>query len=728
MRVRLLSVLFLAGVIFSMLLVREADIYDMAMAQGEANCAPKQPACQPRIGAAASGRMLHEARPGDVWIGAPELPDTASTDSSNQQLLTNPFAVQTMPSAMFADETPPQAPAGVRVTATPYEVSIAWDAPTDAESGISYYAYAIGTGTDAETEADLLWWQSVGNDTSVRANLTLTPGARIYVSIYAVNGAGLPGAKAHSTAQTVTAVGFGRADYRLSYTLAAQGYDSGGAPGPGWSTAASTELRDFVDRMLPVLHDLYGPPSISYTVSLVRDQRRTNSAIFYPRTDAIHLGDSATYQLITHELLHAWRNDRILSSNARWDYDPTLSGFEEGFAQAVAYAAMTEFANRHPDFPLTERVYQSSTEWDYDFQNVPELGTTDFWSDSGGTQLFWIRYEMAAAAIAKIETARPGFYRAFNEEYYRRLNATPALTVTRGLVVDVIGSVAPVIEGRPAAQWIDRQHIFASRVTPGRKVWRFVQHYPSREYFVFNRLHTYETFANGSDWAVYENGAWRYYNSNGLTGTAVLRDNAGALVLSSTLAISPTLNPPALMQIGHDSVDLTTAEGALTWPSDQRRLYKQITPLKLYTLETIFARGSQTGTARGYVVMGSPLRNAQGIWGGVIGAREGALRITHRAVPASADEPPLLVRDGAFAGERIWASQIHTDTESVDTTPGVLDIVFTSSDGAVYTDTRAIQLGSFTGSQAFLFDIARMHRVDALSRTVYQVFVPLAAR
>ncbi len=43
--------------------------------------------------------------------------------------------------------------------------------------------------------------------------------------------------------------------------------------------------------------------------------------------------DYFSAQLFTHELLHAFRSDHILASNAQLEYDPTLSGFEESFAQ-----------------------------------------------------------------------------------------------------------------------------------------------------------------------------------------------------------------------------------------------------------------------------------------------------------------------------------------------------------------------------------------------------------
>jgi hypothetical protein len=665
-------------------------------------CLPKQAFCGPRGPAPANSIVgLREARAGEVWLSAPE------------HIAASAVRAPVSDTNTVNDSTRPQPPDNLRVNATPLGVNMSWDAAADDESGIDYYAYAIGSGNGDDKEADLQWWQSTASDTNVRVNLPLNTGAQIYVSVYAVNRAGLQSEKLRSAPLTVSgSAALGDAANSVQYELAKKGFDSNGKETAGWAPETARDLSRFLDRMLPVLNDVYGPPATGYNVTLIRDLRRTASAIFYPSTDAIHLGDKASYQLITHELIHAWRNDRILSSNKNWDYDATLSSFEEGFAQAVSYAAMTEFAKRNPDFPLSERVYQSSTEWDYDFHNVPALGTTDFWSDAGGTQLYWIRYEMAAAAIGKIAVEHPGFYKAFNAEYYRRLNANPRLRPTRALIIEVIAAVAPVIEGKPAAQWIELQHIFASKVTTGRKIWRHVQHYPIREFYVFNRLHTYETFRNGSDWSINERGRWRMYNSNGLRGFATVRDASGKVILETQLAISPADNPPKTSTFGSEKLDFTTGEGELSWPEDQSKLHKAMTALQLYSLETTFLEGRKQYKDTGYMVLGSELRTRRGIFGGVIGAREGTLRIVHRGVPASANEAPLTVRNGAFAGERSWASQKNPGTDSIDTVPGVIDVTFTDSSGRVYTDSRAIQLGNFNGSQAFLFDLSKMKRVS----------------
>jgi hypothetical protein len=692
------------------------------------DCAPKQPNCgATRLAQhSAGGRVLREARAGEAWVTADESALRSAAASGGVALPAAELARLARAQGSWQDSSAPILPDALSGDADLFGVTLRWAPATNAGSGIAYYAYALGTGTTTATEADLRWWQSTALETSVRASLALTEGLQLYGSVYAVNGAGARSAIVR-VPLIVKRDTFGDASNALSYRLAPQGIDASGAPAPAWTDAQRAEIAWFIDRMTPVIGELYGPPSISYTVTLIRDLRRTQSAIFYPGSDAIHLGDNAPYQLITHELIHAWRNDRLLSSDAQWRYDPTLSGFEEGFAQAVSYAAMTEFARRYPEFPLTDKIYQSSHEWDYDFLNKPELGTTDFWSDSGGTQLFWTRYEMAAAAIAKIERSRPGFYKAFNAEFYARLNQSVTLTMTRDAVVDMIAAIAPSIEGQPARVWIDRQHIFASRATPGPKVWHDVQHYPSSaDYYVFSRVHTYDTFANGSDWAeLAPDGGWRYYSANGSRGEAALYDINGSTIATRTLAISPTINPPALMKIGYDTLALSTADSHLPWPGgDGSRMVTSLHNLGLYRVESTFASPTRTASAAQYSVVGAPLRGGAGIWGGVIGVPTGSIEIAH---PAVSDTITLSITQGAFFGAPSWASIPHTATGSVDTLPGVLAITVTLPTGAQWVDARAIQYGSWSGNQAFLFDIAGMTPVrDPLSLALTnRVYLPV---
>ena len=79
--------------------------------------------------------------------------------------------------------------ADISTTTSTTQLSANWDAATDADSGISGYQYAIGTSAGGTQTVN---WTSLGNvTTSRKSGLTLTVGQTYYVSVRAVNGAGL---------------------------------------------------------------------------------------------------------------------------------------------------------------------------------------------------------------------------------------------------------------------------------------------------------------------------------------------------------------------------------------------------------------------------------------------------------------------------------------------------------------------------------------------------------
>ena len=78
--------------------------------------------------------------------------------------------------------------------------------------------------------------------------------------------------------------------------------------------------------MYPLLAQIYGPPADSYTVTVVRDLRYHSSNIFLPASDEIRMDDGFFPQLFTHELLHAFRNDHLLSSDQNWNFDADALG------------------------------------------------------------------------------------------------------------------------------------------------------------------------------------------------------------------------------------------------------------------------------------------------------------------------------------------------------------------------------------------------------------------
>lgn len=541
-------------------------------------------------------------------------------------------------------------------------------------------------------------------------NVALDPAATYYLSVYAVNGAGLSSSFSTSNAVQPIWRALGVSTNVMSITFATSGYDASGAAAAGWTSTQIATMTDFYTRMYPILLALYGPPADNYTVTLVRDLAYTRSNIFIPSTDEIRMSDSFSPQLFTHELLHAFRNDHILSSDSNWAYDATLSGFEEGFAQAVSYEAMNAYVAAYPADSIVagNTLWGSSNDSNYDAQNVPEIRGTDFWSDGGGTGLYWLRYEMAAAAVRKINIESPGFYKAFNTEYYRRINASPTtLRSTRPVIVDIIKNLVPQIEGTPAANWIDAQNIFYSQNVYGQKIFHKIQDYPTSDVYAFQNLYFTETMSCGSEWACWDGAKWVYHRLNGATGTARLLDAEGAVIWSGPLQITPTTNPSdGYMGFGSAVKSFTTASTLLPWPGGNAADYvMNLSTLSLYTFETTFTDPLTNKSTTNSIkrVLGQRVANYfGGVYGGVIGHRNGTIYLDHAGM---ATEPGIPVAHGAFAGTRSWAGIANTRTGGRDSISGRVSVTFVDSDtGQTFRALRNIDYGSATGSQMFLFD------------------------
>jgi hypothetical protein len=655
-------------------------------------CGIALPACAPAQ--RSDPPMLMAAPRGVPWIGPDHI---ATLDDAPAAPLSR---------TSISDTTPPGLPLSLTARSEGlFNLSAAWSSARDDDSGVAYYVVGVGSGTTGTQQSDVRYWQAVLG-TRFHANLALTAGVTVYVSVYAVNGAGIAG--------TATTIGpllpapavYGAPTNSVTFTIAPDGLDASGNITHSWDLTRTARIHGFLDRMLPILRDVYGPPATSITVTLRRNLKYTISAVFVPDTDEIQGGDTFPAQLLAHEFAHAWRNDRLLSSGALWQFDPTFSGYEEAFAHAIGYEVLNLFVQRHPDFNLGARAFGSSMEWDYDFQNVPELRNTDFWSDQGGMLLSWTRYETAAAAIAKIEREYPGFYRAFNAAFFARLNAAPRLTMTNAVITDLIAQVAPVIEGLPAGTWLSQQHVFASRIVTGPKVWSFVQRYPrdTAPHLTFLTTYAYETFPNGSDWFWQPaTGPARAHRWNGAQGQSVLAGAGRTITRSSVL--SPTAAPPVYNGFGASPLILTGQTDTTAWPGGPASRYiTDVNALALYTLTHSFAISGQS--ARGVVhdVHGAPLAGANGVWGGILGAVSGTVTLSHAH---SADVVTTTLINGAFHAEPAWAGVANTSTQTIDSLPGTVHITFTDLQGRRYVGQRSIGAGSVWGNQAWLFALGR---------------------
>jgi hypothetical protein len=606
------------------------------------------------------------------------------------------------------DTTPPTDPSNLMVTKESiHSIFVSWTASSDPESGIDYYAYGIGTQPGM---ADIKWWQSVGLNTRTYsaslAELGIPEGSIFYITVYAVNGDGLQSNRITTDSLSAVWENLGNPANELTIAYADYGFDSTGTNMiSGWDSTEIQILDRFISRMNPIIKEIYGPPSHSYTVTLVKNLWYSGSNVFFPSSNEVHMSDFYP-QLLTHELIHAYRDNVILSTDDFWRFHPKLSGFEEGFAQGVSYICMNRYIELYPNDTIVDSTYLfgSSMDWDYDFRNVPEITTEDFWSDFGGMGLFWERYELGAAAMRKIHLEDPNFFRNFNAEYYSRLNNDHTLTTSRDLMIDIISSIIPEIEMQPSAEWIERQRIFDCEISPGRKIWLRTQHYPWSEFLIFQRIYYYETFENGSDWAYWDEtaGQWIYHNLNGSVGTGTVTSNSDSMVWQGNLLIEPIENPPIWLGFGSDVINFSTDNDLEPWPGgDLADFILDMKKLNLYQFDLNFdATYSQV-----FRVIGEELRNTTGIFGGIRNATDGVIYLDHENFPP---EPPLQVINGAFWGTRQWASVPNPQTRGTDSKPGKIFVRYVQPDGRQYLAQRNIDWGSWNGNQAFLFNTEEM--------------------
>lgn len=446
--------------------------------------------------------------------------------------------------------------------------------------------------------------------------------------------------------------------------------------------------------MIPIIQEKYGPPSRDFSVSIVRNLYFNNSAVYFPNYNEIHMNDIWNPQLLTHELIHAFRDNIMLSTNQNWEYDGVLDGFEEAFAEQISFDCMNEYVRRYPSDPYvdTTKLYYSLHGWDYDFVNDSNLSSTYFNTDHGGMALSRVRYNAASSALSKIEVENQDFAKYFNQAWYQVLNANHAITVSRHFIIKLIDQQVSRIENMPAAQWIDEQRIFDATIQTGYKIWLENFHTPDvSRFYIWQSINYYETFPNGSDW---DDGSGTFYHMNGSIGSAKLYDFANNLVWSGGLLIEPVDNPPVWYGIGRDIKSLSSGDNDTgeDWISGLHNL-------DLYKFELSFPEVNKTV----YRIVGDELTNFAGIWGAVKNANGGVIYIDHEGY---APEPPLTVSNsGVFYGRRSWAGLLTgLAGQPKKSIPGKVNIRYIDRDGNEYRRQINIDYGSWNGNQIFFLE------------------------
>lgn len=499
----------------------------------------------------------------------------------------------------------------------------------------------------------------------------------------------------------------------------------------GWTPQEREVYTGFLCKMIPIIEQLYGPPFENYPLTLVRDLYNTSSSVFVPRERAIYTSPSWNPQLLTHELVHAFRGDwHLTTSDNYWRYSPKLSGYEEGFAQAVSYDAMNLYLDTWgADQYLGQswnRVWVPESSWNYDFKNDSSMITEDFWSDLGGTRKYHERYEQAAAAIQQLSVRIPDFYRRFNQAYYDQIRRSSNFRPTKEIIDTIIQSLA----GDEIGRWLARQKILECRVVQGKKVW--ITNTPTQFAEPFLKIHFVETFPNGYDWyhSVPARG-YLYHRLNRVTGSLEIRNPWDlSLALGAQLIAmrdqpqwsgsQPACGINCAAGFGSEQVLLHTRD--TQFPPSAVLPIRQPVNAGLYELSISYRNPhlqnppqygiaydafQTTGEDRFYQLLGLTAADWRdnNILGGVLGLPGGSGTITISREDSPAESITVPVIRGAFRtpGHPTWFGVIRNGAFQVNR-PGIINFMITADNGRAITERRFVGYGNFGGKHKFLFN------------------------
>ena len=321
--------------------------------------------------------------------------------------------------------------------------------------------------------------------------------------------------------------------------------------------------------MDPIIREIYGAPAQDMVLRIVKDAAYVGTNVYLAGINEIRTSSIGHWQLMTHEIIHAFHGHTHFENNQFWRFDSQLMGFEEGFAQAVSFLCMNRYAELYPDDPklfdpnkgYKSAFYQPTTFADYDFRNHSHLATGNFWSAAGAMGLAIERYDMAASAFLKFYIENNNFFKEYNQRYYDRLNSNNSVTPSRPLLVELTQEVQATVEGQNTTEWINKQHVLTCDYIFGDKirVHSFLLTHFS-EFAYRNTFYHYKTFDTGSDWYFIDsNGNTIQHSYNGRRGIYQIRrviDNAP--VDAGDFHPIPSENPPVVNAYGRGTVHMMT--------------------------------------------------------------------------------------------------------------------------------------------------------------------------
>ncbi|MEJ7615192.1 MAG: hypothetical protein SQA66_16325, partial [Candidatus Fervidibacter sacchari] len=272
-------------------------------------------------------------------------------------------------------------------------------------------------------------------------------------------------------------------------------------------STVEAKIRDFLNRAIPVLVEVYGPPVTSppdstRTVTIVLDEAldALDGGVYNAAADEIRLPEFVPQRgydwfNLLHQLLHAFRGPLMLSFPA----------WEEGQARAAAMIAaiklrgqgVAELSKFDPKDPV-----HGDPLWVlplYDILNQPPLGNPVFLPPSGFQPMAFWRIAMSAGAWLKVAAENPQCFRLFNAAL---LSLSDPMAVRGDTIslVDLMREIVPRVEGMDFYDWYRRQYVLDTGVSVGPKLYAFAVPLHIGILLILNH---YRTSADGDEFPLY---------------------------------------------------------------------------------------------------------------------------------------------------------------------------------------------------------------------------------
>ena len=223
--------------------------------------------------------------------------------------------------------------------------------------------------------------------------------------------------------------------------------------------------RDFLKKLWPLMYKNLGPPAESFNCEITKDENDNDYFMVVNNGRTFLTDGDFIPRLITHEFIHAWKGSYTFSSDQNWEYNESLSGFEEATAEGMAFEIMHEYVRSYPKDYATKKLldYKPYQYWNngstfYDsIRFTPWTGGGDLWTHAGGQKN---RYSIVATTFQIMNKEKPDFYRKLMQKYYEKINNNPNWRPNRNDILNLWTEVVPKINGIETEKYINAIPVF----------------------------------------------------------------------------------------------------------------------------------------------------------------------------------------------------------------------------------------------------------------------------